>query len=146
MSILHTGLKPNYPESADKAEQRADLELRLPDHVAFYRKKDEGKKCSEDDGRARKDRINARPHVKERHHLRDLVNDIRNAWHKTNGNCLHVDLRSAATDLTQEERSDRQARNRVAIKFLRPDIVIAMEKELKNRRHRQENNGDDAPP
>ncbi len=141
MSILRTGLKPNYPESADKAEQRADLELRLPDHVAFFREKDEGKECSEDDGRARKDRINARPHVKERHHLRDLVNDIRNAWHKTNGNCLHVDPRSATTNLTQEERRDRQARNEVAIKILRPDIVILIEKELKERRQRPDEDG-----
>src|SRR6266478_7797405 len=107
MSILRASLKPDYPESAHKAKQRADLELRLADHIAFFRKKDEGKECGEDDGRARKDRINARAHVKERHHLCDLVNDIRNARYKTNGNCLHVDLRSTTTDSTKEERRDR---------------------------------------
>lgn len=141
MSILRAGLKPDYSESSDKAEQRADLELRLPDHVPLFWKKHEREQCGEDHGGARKDRINARAHVKERHHLGDLVNDVWNAWQETNGNRLHVDLRSATTSSTQEKRHDCQARDRVAIKILRPDVVIAIEEELKERRERPDDDG-----
>jgi len=136
MPALLGCLEPEDSEGADKAKDCARLKLPLPDDVAFFREKDQGKQSGEDDRCARENGICAGPHVKEGQHLGDLVNDVWDTGHEANGDGMYIDPRSAATGTVHDERHDGDAGDRVAIKVLCPGVVIGDQIELKERRKR----------
>ena len=92
MSILTVGLEPNYAKRADQTEQCAKLKLPLPDDRSFLGKKCEREQGGEDNGRANENRVDARPHIKERDHLRDLMNDVRQTRNQAKADRADVDL------------------------------------------------------
>src|SRR5437762_2938394 len=81
--------------------------------------------CSSD--LADENRIDPRAHIKESHHLRDLMDDIRQARQKAKPDRAHVDSRSGTTDPVKRERRDGDARHGIAIEILCPRIVIAIQ-------------------
>lgn len=139
--ILPANLEPDYPKSAGEPEQRADLEPPLANDVAFLWKKNEGKERGEDNRRAPKDGVNARAHVKQSEHLCDLMHDVWDARSETNSNGVPVDLQLTSPEPTQDKRRDCQTGDEIAIKILRPDVIIAIEKELEERRKRPDDDG-----
>ena len=59
--------------------------------TAFLGKKREREQCGEDDRRANENRINAGAHVEQSHHLRDLMDDVRQTGDKTQPNGAQVE-------------------------------------------------------
>ena len=120
------------------------MKLPLTDDAAFFRKKCEREQRSEDDGGAGEDRVNARPHVKKCHHLGNLMDNIGQAGQEAEADSVHVDPGSARADAIEYKRGDGEAGHGVAVKILRPGIVIAIQVILKERWHRpDEDRGED---
>jgi len=117
------------------------LKLPLTNDVAFFREKCEREQCGEDDRGASENRVHAGAHIKKRHHLRDLMDDIGQAGQEADADSVHVDPGSAAADAIENERRDGEAGDGVAVKILRPRIVIAIQVILKERRHRPDEDG-----
>jgi hypothetical protein len=66
----------------------------------------------------------------ERHHLRDLVNDIRQRGQKTDPCNCPVERRSAPPEPEDDQRKDGEAGDGVAVKILRERFVVGQEVEL----------------
>src|SRR5215510_4259250 len=95
-------LKPNHPECADQSEQRAKLELPLPNNDALLWKKCQRQKRCENDRSPGKNRVNTGPNVEKRHHLRDLMNYVWQAWQQTKFHRVHVNTWPAAANLIKQ--------------------------------------------
>ncbi len=127
---LEAGLEPEDPDCAEQPEQRAELELPLPNDPAFLREKDEREQRGHDDRRTNENGINARPHVVEGGDLRDLVDNIGHCRQEADADYIPVEPRTAASKAIECEREDGEKGDRVAIKVLRERLVVAEEVKL----------------
>jgi hypothetical protein len=88
-----------------------------------------------------KNRVDAGTHIEKSHHLRDLMDDIGQAWNEAKPNSAHVDPGSAAVDAIENQRRNGEACGGVSVKVLRPRIVVTIQVILEQRRNRPNDNG-----
>jgi hypothetical protein len=124
-------LKPKDPNCAEQSEQGADLELPLPKDVALFRKENERKQSSHDHGRTGEDGVNAWTDVKKGDRLSDLMDDVWDGRDQAENERAKIEPRSASSPNTKsDEGGDRDTGNAVAVKILRPNIVVAQQIKL----------------
>ena len=141
VSDIVSRLKPEHADGAEQAEDGTELELPLAQNVAFFRKHDEGEQGGDDDRRTAKDGVNTGADVKEGDRLGDLMDDIRQRRNQTKAECAPVETRFAAPDVKGDKRGDGEAGYGVAVKILRPDVVVTQQIELEERRKRPDDDG-----
>ena len=100
----------------------------MADDISFLRKKREREERGKDHRCPGEDGIDARPHVKQCHDLRYLMNDVRQTGNQAKTDGANVDL-GAAAKLKQDERDDSETGHGVAVEILRPRIVETVEVE-----------------
>src|SRR4029077_10930275 len=118
VSILAVRLKPDNAEHAKQPKQRSDLKLPLANQVAFLGKKGEREQRRKNYRCPREDGVDARPHVKQRDDLSDLVDNIWQTRNRAKPDGAHIDLRPSQK-LKQDERDDAGTGHAVTVKILR---------------------------
>jgi len=107
------------------------LELPLPKDVALFRKEHERKQSSHDHGRTGEDGVNAWTDVKKGDRLSDLMDDVWDCRDQAEGERPKIESWSATSPNTKsDEGGDRNTGNAVAVKILRPNIVVTQQIKL----------------
>ena len=107
------------------------MELPLPKDVALFRKESERKQSSHDHGRTGEDGVNAWTDVKKGDRLSDLMDDVWDGRDQAEGEGPKMESWSATSPNAKcDEGSDRDTGNAVAVKILRPNIVVTQQVKL----------------
>jgi len=124
-------LKPKHANCTEQSEQGADLELPLANNVALFRKENKRQQSGHDHRRTGEDGVNAWADVKKGDRLSDLMDDVWDCRDQAENERAKIEPRSASSpNAKSDEGGDRNTGNAVAVKILRPDIVVAQEVKL----------------
>jgi hypothetical protein len=135
-------LKPKNADRAEQSEHGADLKLPLPKDVALFRKENERKQSSHDHGRTGEDGVNAWTDVKKGDRLSDLMDDVWDCRDQAENERAKIESRSASSPNAKSDKgSDRDAGDAVAVKILRPNIVVTQQIKLEKGWQRPNDDG-----
>ena len=123
-------LKPKDANGAEQSQQGADLKLPLPKNVALFWKENEREQRGHNHRRTGENGVNAGADVKKGDRLSDLMDDVWDGWDQAEGERAKIEPRSAAPGAKGDKGCDRDAGDAVAVKILRPNIVVTQQIKL----------------
>ena len=142
MSGVRARLKPKHADATEQSEQGTDLKLPLAKDLALFRKENERKQSSHDHGRTGEDGVNAWTDVKKGDRLSDLMDDVWDCRDQAENERAKIESRPASSPNTKsDEGGDRNIGNAVAVKILRPNIVVAQQIKLEKGWQRPNDDG-----
>ena len=98
---------------------------------ALFRKEDERKQSSHDYGRTGEDGVNAWTDVKKGNRLSDLMDDVWDCRDQAENEPAKIEGWPASSpNKESDEGGNRNTGNAVAVKILRPDIVVTQQIKL----------------
>ena len=107
------------------------MKLPLPKNVALFRKENERKQSSHDYRRTGEDGVNAWTDVNKGDRLSDLMDDVWDCRDQAENERAKIESRPASSPNTKsDEGGDRNTGNAVAVKILRPNIVVTQQVKL----------------
>jgi len=118
------------------------LKLPLPKNVALFRKENERKQSSHDYRRTGEDGVNAWTDVNKGDRLSDLMDDVWDCGDQAENERAKIEPRPASSPNTKsDEGGDRNTGNAVAVKILRPNIIVTQQEKLEKGWQRPNDDG-----